>query len=77
VWQENRPRDVEKSVVEKKKTKKHGQNITVFAYRYSDSRAILIKHSSELPANVVFVEDQFEVFGGGRCHCRAANETER
>jgi len=34
---ENRPRDVEKSVVGKKI--KHGENITVFRYRWSDTRA--------------------------------------
>ena len=36
-FRENRPKDVEKSVVGKKI--KHGQNITVFRYRWSDTRA--------------------------------------
>jgi len=39
-FRENRPRYVEKSVVGKKI--KHGQNITVFRYRWSDTRATVI-----------------------------------
>jgi len=40
MFRENQPRDVEKSVVGKKI--KHGQNITVFRYRWSDTRATVI-----------------------------------
>jgi len=40
-FRENRSRDVEKSVVGKKT--KHGQNITVFRYRWSDTRATVTK----------------------------------
>jgi len=40
-FRENRPRDVEKSVVGKKI--KHDQNIIVFRYRWSDTRATVIR----------------------------------
>jgi len=41
-FRENRPRDIEKSVVGNTKKIKHDQNITVFRYRWSDTRATVI-----------------------------------
>jgi len=46
-FRENRPSDVEKCMVGKKI--KHGHNITVFRYRWSDTRAAVMSHPAFTP----------------------------
>ena len=50
-FRENRPRDVEKSLMGNTNKIKHGQNITVFRYRWSDTRATVIR-ASELQIKI-------------------------